>query len=70
MGMASGLNMAGVAGTAGTARMSTPGWACAGTMEGTAGVVGTVGLADGRHSEHEPWQTLWVQRAWREWSPR
>lgn len=31
---------------------------CTDTVEGTASVVGTVGLADGEHSEYDPWQTL------------
>lgn len=28
------------------------------TIVGTAGIVGTVGLADGGHSEYSTWQTL------------
>lgn len=34
---------------------------------GMAGVAGTLGLADGGHSEYDTWQTLWVQRARQEW---
>lgn len=41
--------------------ISTLGRVCMETIEGTAGVAGTVGLADGRHSEYDTWQTLWVQ---------
>lgn len=41
--------------------MSILGRVCMETVEGTAGVVGTVGLADGGHSEYDTWQTLWVQ---------
>lgn len=29
--------------------------------ESMTGVAGTVRLADGRHSEYDTWQTLWVQ---------
>lgn len=31
---------------------------CMDSVEGTAGVVGKVGLADGGHSEYDTWQTL------------
>lgn len=83
MGMASGLNMVGIADTAGKGTldivrivfmggfvvMSTEGVVCMETQEGTTDVVGTVGLADGGHSEYDTWQTLWVQWTWREWWP-
>lgn len=41
--------------------ISTLGRVCVETTEGAAGVAGTVGLTDGRHSEYDTWQTLWVQ---------
>lgn len=41
--------------------ISTLGRACMETVEGTAGMVGTVGLTDGGHSKYDTWQILWVQ---------
>ncbi|TNN80747.1 hypothetical protein EYF80_008981 [Liparis tanakae] len=68
MGVVSGVSMAGKVDAAGmgdtgfsvggSVLMSTLGRLCMDTVEGTAGVVGTVGLADGEHSEYDTWQTL------------
>lgn len=71
-GMASGLNAAGAveSGYGDTARtvtagglvvLSTLGKVLVEAAVGAAGMAGTVGLADGRHSEDDTWQTLWVQ---------
>lgn len=76
MGTASGPNMAGMVDSGGMRTLGTESLVMVGGFGGfehagqrvrrihggyTAGVAGTVGLADGEHGQHGPWQTLGVQ---------